>query len=269
MARARARAAGMSGTARLFVDPGSLKTGEDAGEVTLGEAQERYLCRVLRLGVGDRVVLFDGQGNEAEGEIAGVGVREVVLRVLNRREGRRRAGPEMVLLQALAKGDRFDLVVQKATELGVGRIVPVATARTVERLVGERAAQRRERWCRIAQEAARQCGRADVPEILQVMGFGEALATAGPEALRLLLWEGAAERGQGLGRVLSEKVKGDVAGEVVMAVGPEGGFTEAEVAQAAEAGFRVVGLGPRVLRTETAALAALAILGFVLGDLGD
>lgn len=258
----------MSGTARLFVDPESLRIGEDAGKVTLGEAQERYLCRVLRLGVGDRVVLFDGQGNEAEAELAGVGARQVVLRVLGRREGPRRAGPEMVLLQSLAKGDRFDLVVQKATELGVGRIVPMATARTVERLAGERAAQRRERWCRIAQEASRQCGRADVPEILQVMAFGEALAVAGPEALRLLLWEGAAERGQRLGQVLPAK-EGDVPGQVVVAVGPEGGFTEAEVALAMEAGFRAVRLGPRVLRTETAGLAALAILGFVLGDLGD
>jgi 16S rRNA (uracil1498-N3)-methyltransferase len=247
------------------VDPACLEGGEGTGEVTLGELERRYLCRVLRLGPGDRVELFDGQGNEVEAEIAWVEARRVALRLLGRREGRRAVGPEMVLLQALAKGDRFDLVVQKATELGVGRIVPVMTARSVERLAGDRAAQRRERWCRIAQEAARQCRRADVPEISPVMPLGEALAVARPEGLRLLLWEGAAERGQGLGPVLPAEAPG----QVVVAVGPEGGFTEDEVRQAALAGFRPVGLGPRVLRTETAALAALAILGFVLGDLRD
>src|SRR5262249_24407597 len=165
----------------------------------------------------------------------------------------------LALLIGLLKGEKMDWVVQKATELGVARVVPVATTHGVVKLDAERAASRRERWTRIAEEAAKQCGRADLPEIAEVSAFAEAVAAA--RGWKLLLHE--AERGQPLRAALPAS-----APEVVtVAVGPEGGFAPDEVAAARAAGFAVSGLGPRVLRAETAAIAALAVLGFVVGDL--
>jgi 16S rRNA (uracil1498-N3)-methyltransferase len=172
----------------------------------------------------------------------------------------------VTLIQALTKGDKLELVVQKATELGVARVLPVTTQRSVPRFGDAgamRALGRRARWQKIAREAARQSGRADVPEIEPVTPLSTALAAAAKDALKILLWEG--EREHALGQVLPPPP----VARVVIAVGPEGGFSVEEVEAARAAGFVSVGLGPRVLRTETAALVVLAILGFALGDLGQ
>ena len=243
---------------RLFIDPSRMA---DDVVVISGE-DHRYLTRVLRLGVGDTLILFDGVSVEAEARILRIGPRALELKVEARRPASAAARPDFTLIQALTKGDKLDFVVQKATELGVARIIPVTSARAVPRLEPMKALSRRARWQKIAREAARQSGRADVPEVEAVVDLKTALRASSPEAFRVLLWEGA--RQHGLKGVLPEERPM----RVVVATGPEGGFAEEEVEAARQAGFDVVGLGPRILRTETAALVTLAILGFVMGDLG-
>lgn len=228
---------------RLFVAPEKL-----VGERLVLDADARkYLTKVLRLAAGDEVVIFDGRGTEIEARLVNGG--ELSL-------GRRRAvalpAVAITLLQAVAKGDRMDLVVQKTTELGVTRIVPVLAARSVAR--PERAA----RWQTIAREAARQSGRADVPEVAVPVPLETALATSAE--VRFVLFEG--ERARSLRRELP-----GTAHSVALLVGPEGGFTPAEVESAEKHGFRPVGLGPRILRTETAAIVAVALVQAGLGGL--
>lgn len=244
--------------ARLFVEPALL--GND--RVRLADEDARYLTRVLRLGPGHRVTLFDGQGREADAEIERADRHGVELRVDERRRVERAAGPSLTLMVGLARGEKLDLVVQKATELGAHRVVPVATARAVLELDERRAESRQARWLKIAREAARQSGRADVPEIAAPTSFAQAMATV-DAALKLLFWEEA--RANGLRERLGAMTP---PASVAIVVGPEGGLTAAEVELARAAGFLVVGLGPRTLRAETAALAALTIVNYALGDLG-
>jgi 16S rRNA (uracil1498-N3)-methyltransferase len=244
--------------ARLFVEPALL--GDD--RVRLTDEDARYLTRVLRLGPGHHVTLFDGQGREADAAIERVDRHGVELRVGERRRVERAAGPSLTLVVGLARGEKLDLVVQKATELGAHHVVPVVTARAVLELDERRAELRRARWLKIAREAARQSGRADVPEIAAPIPFEEAM-TRTEAALKLLFWEEA--RASGLRERLAAMTP---PASVAVVVGPEGGLTAAEVELARAAGFLVAGLGPRILRAETAALAALTIVNYALGDLG-
>jgi 16S rRNA (uracil1498-N3)-methyltransferase len=220
---------------------------------------------VLRLAIDDTVLLFDGESTEARARIVRVGPRAMELQVEERHAVEAVTRPEVTLIQGLAKGDKLDFVVQKATELGVIRFIAVTTARAVQRLdAGQlRTLSRRARWQKIAREAARQSGRADVPDVEGVTSLSTALHAAAKDALKLILWEGA--RQTSLRSVLPTTPPQ----QIVIAVGPEGGFTTEEIETARHAGFVPVGLGPRILRTETAALVALAILGYALGDLGS
>jgi len=243
---------------RLFVLPERLCD----ETVVLGGEDHRYLFRVLRLRAGDEVVLFDGAGHEARARIERVGPRAAELRVLERSARAAAAGPEITLLVGIPKGDKMELVVQKATELGATRIVPMRTARSIGPAEVTRQAARRQRWIKIAREAARQCGRNDVPDVAAPVELAAALAAAPADALRLLFWEDArAVR-------LRDRLPVERPARIVVAVGPEGGFEANEVEIARQAGFEVVGLGPRTLRAETAAMAALAVVGFAVGDLG-
>jgi 16S rRNA (uracil1498-N3)-methyltransferase len=248
--------------ARLFVEPQRLA--DDV--VVLADEDHRYLTRVLRLTPGDQVTLFDGTSVEAVGHITRVGPRALEVKIDERRQVASIDRPHVTLIQALAKGDKLELVVQKATELGVMRVIPVTTTRAITKLDAGalRTLSRRARWQKIARDAARQSGRLDVPDVEGVTTLATALAASPKEALKLILWEGA--RQTGIASVLpaaDEKPR-----QIVIAVGPEGGFAPDEVELARQNGFVAVGLGPRILRTETAALVTLSILGFALGDLG-
>jgi 16S rRNA (uracil1498-N3)-methyltransferase len=243
--------------ARLFVEPSRLS--EEI--VVIAGEDHRYLTRVLRLGIDDTLLLFDGIGVEADARIIRVGPRALELKVEARRPATPLERPEITLIQALTKGDKLDVVVQKATELGVQRIIPVTSARSVPRLEAMRALGRRARWQKIAREASRQSGRADVPEVESVMPIVAALRSAG-DAFKIMMWEGARQHG------LREVMPGEKPKRIVIATGPEGGFSIEEVEAARASGFHVVGLGPRILRTETAALVTISILGYALGDLG-
>jgi 16S rRNA (uracil1498-N3)-methyltransferase len=257
---------------RLFVER------LQAGEISVAGADWRYLTVVRRARVGDLVTLFDGKGNEAPAAIVAIDAARAVLRAEEPRPAVTGAPLPITLVMALLKGEKMDLVAQKCTELGVARIVPAAAARSVVRLDHERAVGRVARWRKIAREAARQCGRADAPEILSPLPFAEALTAAsvpggagvsgGPGGTwHALLHEG--ERAVPLRSAFP--APGASAPPLVsaaIAVGPEGGFTPDEVDIARAGGWHIVGFGPRVLRAETAALAAVTVLAHALGDLG-
>lgn len=240
--------------ARLYLPPERLTT----DRVVLADEAHRYLHRVLRLGPGDQLVVFDGRGQEVEAVIEASGGRETSLRLGARRQ---MPGPRVsvTLLQAIPKGDRMDLLVQKTTELGLRRLCPVVSARSVVQ-PGDGAGRLR-RWRTIAEEAARQCGRADLPVIEAPVPLATALAeaTAGG-GRRLLVWE--ATQGAPLRRALA----GDESA-VTLLVGPEGGFEASEVEAARQAGFEAVGLGRLILRSETAGLISVALVQAALGEL--
>jgi 16S rRNA (uracil1498-N3)-methyltransferase len=221
----------------------------------LTEEARHHLRDVLRLAPGEAVELFDGRGAAWEARIE-PGFEGLAL-------GPRRSaaprGTPLHLLFALAKGEKNELVIQKATELGAARLVPFAAERSVVRLDEGRGEARAVRWRRIAAEASRQCGRADLPEVAAPASLAAALAGV-PEGFRLVVFHG--DGGAPLGSLGLEGAAG-----VAAVVGPEGGLDEGELSACRAAGALVAGLGPRTLRAETAAIAAVALLQALVGDL--
>jgi 16S rRNA (uracil1498-N3)-methyltransferase len=240
---------------RLYV-PGERLAGP---HVTLAGPEHRHLARVLRARPGETLTLFDGAGGEVDAQVVRVDRSETELRLGARRVV---AGPTVAitLLSAVPRGPRMDFLVQKTAELGVARIVPVLTERSVARPDGD--AGRRGRWQKIAQEAARQSGRADVPAVDPPVSLAGALALPGLPERRLALFE--AERGRSLRAALA----GAAPAPTALLVGPEGGFAAPELAAAGAAGFEPVGLGDRILRVETAAIVAVALVADASGMLG-
>lgn len=222
----------------------------------LTEEARHYLRDVLRLPPGAAVELFDGQGAVFEATIE---PGFAALAVGARREAAV-AGPALSLLFALSKGEKGELVVQKATELGVARLCPWAAERSVLKLEEQKGRERAERWRRIAEEAARQCGRADVPEVTAPLGLVAVLAAV-PAGHRLVVLHGPG--GAPLATLGLEEAAG-----VALVVGPEGGLTDGELSACEAAGAVRGSLGPRTLRAETAAIAGVAVLQAVAGDLG-
>ncbi|MCS6911663.1 MAG: 16S rRNA (uracil(1498)-N(3))-methyltransferase [Myxococcales bacterium] len=238
---------------RIFLPPGQ-RLPMPGETLSLGAEGRHRLLRVLRLSAGDRVLLLDGSAR-AEAVLLADGALRI-----ERREPAAALPGRVMLLLALLKGDKMDWVVQKAVELGVGRLLPVACARSVRRLEPARARMQQRRWQRIAMAAAEQCRRDDVPAIELPCDLETAMAEAQQAPLRLLVWEGAA------GPPLRASLPPAPPARIALLVGPEGGLAPEEVAAARQAGFILCGLGPRILRAETAALAALAVLADWAGD---
>lgn len=244
----------------FFVEPKDTQE----GRVTLTGPDVHHIRRVLRLKPGDHIVVSDGQGRLSRVRLERLTEESAEGVVLEAAEALSPKGPSITLAQALPKARKFDFIIQKAVELGVERIVPLATRRAVVRLEGSRAAERLERWRRIAREAAKQCRRPSVAEVAPLVDMETFLSSLGPPEAgqgRLLLWEDAVEP---LGETLERLGR---PASLICLVGPEGGFEEAEAARAVEMGFAATSLGPRVLRTETAPVALLAILQYALGGL--
>ncbi|HEY6941241.1 16S rRNA (uracil(1498)-N(3))-methyltransferase [Dokdonella sp.] len=223
-----------------------------------GQAGE-HLARVLRLERGHPLRLFDGEGGEFEGEIASLTKRAVTAHVLEPVPGADRESPLRITLgQGIARGEKMDWILQKATELGVARIVPLVTDRTEVKLDAERAGRRLAHWHAVLASACEQCGRNRLPELAAPMKLADWAAALGDEAgLRLVL----DPHGDASARSLEPGTR------ATLVVGPEGGLSEHDLATLAQARFRGLGLGPRILRTETAGLAALAALQAIHGDL--
>ena len=241
---------------RLFV-PGERL---DGPRLTLTGPEHRHIGLVLRARPGDALTLFDGAGGEVEAEVIRVDRTETELALGARRVV---AGPaaSLTLFCAVPRGPRMDFLVQKTSELGVARIVPVVTERSVARPGAEGTDGKRARWERIAREAARQCGRADLPLVDPPVALAEALAGPHLPTRRLALFEGERSRS------LRAALEGTQPAATALLVGPEGGFAPAELAVARAAGFEAVGLGERILRVETAAIVAVALVAAAYGML--
>jgi 16S rRNA (uracil1498-N3)-methyltransferase len=243
-------------TTRLFVS-GELING---AEIVLEGDRARYLGRVLRLRVGDGVNVFNGDGEEFAATIAAMSKGTTTLSIAASLETRVESPLKIHLVQGISRGERMDFVVQKATELGVKRITPVMTEYGVVKLDAKRADKRREHWQGVAASACEQSGRVRLPLVDAPLPlkdwFGARPADVDAE---LILQPGAPSP---LACVSAPQTK------VCLLIGPEGGFSDTEFEDAAIAGFRPVSLGPRVLRTETAAVAALAVMQSMWGDLG-
>ncbi|OFZ89160.1 MAG: 16S rRNA (uracil(1498)-N(3))-methyltransferase [Betaproteobacteria bacterium RBG_16_64_18] len=240
-----------SAAPRFFVD-GPLAPG---AEVDLADRVVRHVA-VLRLRIGDPLTLFDGSGGEYEGTLSRVTRNAVRARVLAWRDLERESGIQITLAQGLCASDRMDFAMQKATELGVRAIRPLATERSLVRLSEERADRRLAHWRNVVTAACEQCGRNRLPEVHAVATLGEFLSGAHADAQRLLLSPSGAVR-------LRELAPAD---RVIVLIGPEGGLSEDEQGRVRMAGFTAVRIGPRVLRTETAPLAAIAALQAMWGD---
>jgi 16S rRNA (uracil1498-N3)-methyltransferase len=235
---------------------------DGAARLPLEPAAARHLTRVLRMRGGDALNVFDGAGRERRARIASARGEAVELELGEPLAVTPESPLAITLAQGVSRSERMDYAIQKATELGVKRIVPLMTQRSVVKLDASKATARLEHWRAVAISACEQCGRATLPEIEPPRPLAEYLAVraggAAPTALRLVLLPGAATGPAALPAPLAA---------VELLVGPEGGLEDEESALALGAGFRGLRLGPRILRTETAAAAAIAALQVLRGDL--
>jgi 16S rRNA (uracil1498-N3)-methyltransferase len=231
--------------------------------VELPTGAARHLVRVLRLAPGAPLTAFNGQGGEFDGVIEAVQRSVVTVRIGSHRSIERESPLDITLLQGIARGEKMDLILQKATELGVSRIVPLTSTRSTVRLTAETAARKQEHWQAVVVSACEQCGRNRVPTVARPAALTDAVQAA-PQGLSLVLAPDA--EAEGPGTLLTPHGAAGNWPPITLLIGPEGGLDVAEIAAASLAGFVKCRLGPRVLRTETAALTALAALQCVAGD---
>ncbi|MEN6390284.1 MAG: 16S rRNA (uracil(1498)-N(3))-methyltransferase [Syntrophomonas sp.] len=245
---------------RFFVEPENIK-GEWA---LLDAAQTRHIQVVLRLLPGEIIGLFDGRGSEYKARLEDLEGACYTTRLLSQEQQSREPGLRLYLVQSLAKGDKMDFIVQKAVEIGIYGIYPVESERSIVSLSPERAAKKVERWQSIAREACKQCKRSYIPPVYPVQSLKQYISNCGQHQ-DILLYEDSQTRG------LKELLRdpglswGD---EMGIIIGPEGGFTPEEVRAARDRGIQAGGLGPRILRTETAGLVAASIILYERNELG-
>jgi 16S rRNA (uracil1498-N3)-methyltransferase len=243
---------------RFFIAPEAVQ----GDEIVVSGDLHAHMVRVLRLGSGDLVCLATADGRQFQVEIVETGPDRATARILKASVITPPVAPPMTLYQAFPKGDKLELVIEKGTELGAHAFVLFPAERSVAKPPADRLEAKRERWQRIAREASRQCGRPHVPAVEAVPSLEEALKRSARQEARFILWEAAPHN------TLRQALSVPPPASIALLVGPEGGFSPAEAHLALDHGFTEVSLGPRILRTETAGLAALAVLQHVWGDLG-
>lgn len=244
---------------RFIIPPHAV----DANHVTITGDLFHHIVHVLRLKKGVRIRLADGSGLEYTGIIRRVSGESISVNLEETRTApATESGPRITLYQGIPRSDKLELILQKCTELGVAGIVPFLASRSVARVPTERLKEKLERWQRIVREAARQSNRTSVPDISFAGELAEVLAQT-EYPVKLLLWE--KEQAGTLKKVLAEFPPPE---RIAVIVGPEGGLTAEEVASAVKCGFIAVSLGKRIIRTETAGPAIVAILQFYWGDMG-
>jgi 16S rRNA (uracil1498-N3)-methyltransferase len=255
---------------RFFI-PGNVRLGRVA---TIEGRDANHITRVLRMGPGETIDIVDSSGKEYSALIKSGSEDRIILDVVSEgREMCREPSVFITILQGLPKSDKMDIVVRRNTEIGVSRFVPVITERSVSRPEKAAQAKRVSRWRRIAEEASKQSGRQRIPDVLDVVGFDDALLLAtrevarcvgeGLECLILFPWE--LETSQGIKGILRESPG---VREIMCFVGPEGGFSHNEAEKAVRHGARTCSLGPRILRTETCALVLSSIILYETGEMG-
>ncbi len=251
----------------FFVEPSQVHSEEI--EILGGDVN--HISHVLRMKAGEEIVVSDGYGNEYGCRLCRFTDTAVYAAILEKRRVASELSSSITLFQCLPKGDKMELIIQKAVELGVSRIVPVASKRCVVKLDAKREANKRKRWQAVAESAAKQSGRAMIPTVQSAVGFSEALLQAKEQDVCLIPYECAGELledGQDSAmertrKILSHIEKGQSIG---VFIGPEGGFEKEEVEAARKMGAQPVSLGRRILRTETAGLCILSVLMFQLEE---
>jgi 16S rRNA (uracil1498-N3)-methyltransferase len=236
---------------RFFISPDQV-----AGPlITISGEDVRHIGAVLRMKPGDELLLCDGQGTEYSAKIIHVDRTEIKTEIVSKTR-REIAYPRVTLGQGLPKSDKMDWIVQKATELGVASIVPLVTERTIVKIRDEE--KRVSRWQKICREAAMQSNRPDIPSVGHIIAFNDFLLTpdTGPGTLLLLPWE------EGTAPIKEVLRKNPDIDQIIVLIGPEGGFSATEATSAKERGFHLVSLGPNILRTETAAIAVLSMISY-------
>jgi 16S rRNA (uracil1498-N3)-methyltransferase len=244
---------------RFYAPPQAFAS--DAKSVTLSAEETRHVRDVLRLKSGDEVYVFDGAGREVRGQVQSITRDSTEVSVSDEVEPARPESPlTLTLAVALLKGEKFDLVVQKMTELGVVRVIPVITARADIKIRNDDDAERKLiRWRRITLEASKQCGRARLMDVENPSAFHDFVERPGGDELRLMFSERGGESLAAAGNQKSDPA--------TALVGSEGGWTNEEIDQARDAGWKIVTLGGRILRAETAAIVVSALLQNRFGDL--
>ncbi|MBP3973579.1 16S rRNA (uracil(1498)-N(3))-methyltransferase [Pseudoxanthomonas spadix] len=228
-------------------------------EIALPEDAAAHLARVLRLRQGDACVLFNGDGHDYHAQLLRIDRREVVAAVTGARAVDTESPLHITLLQGIARGEKMDLILQKATELGVAALLPVDSERSEVRLTGERLHKRLAHWRGVVVAACEQSGRARVPQVAEPQALLAAAAALPADSVRLLL--------DPQGAHALKMLAAPASGQVVIAIGPEGGWSPRDRKALETHRFQGLRLGPRVLRTETAGLAAIAAVQALLGDL--
>ncbi len=243
----------MSDPVRFFVPAESLQ----GDQIVISGEPYHHLHKVLRLKAGAIVLLLDGHGLCCEVRIEEMHTEQATTSLLRQWQETQTSLP-ITLLQALPKGDKFDLILQKGTELGVSSFQAIETEHAIPNLHAARLKKRQQRWQRIASEAARQSRRTFLPEVRSLQKLSSVLEESSND-LKLVLWEAGSVS-------LAEALPATPPAGVRLLIGPEGGFSRAEMRAITAAGFQAVHLGPRILRTETAGLAATPILQYLYGD---
>ena len=242
----------------FFVEPGQVH--DNYVEILGGDVN--HMKNVLRMKPGEEITISDGFGHEYSCNVSELTEDSVRAEILERREVSVELPSRLVLFQCLPKGDKMELIVQKAVELGASAVVPVASRRCVVKLDAKKADNKVKRWQAISESAAKQAGRGLIPDIHPLMTYKEALLYASDKEHILVPFEHA-ENMQATRDALSAVKPGE---QVAIFIGPEGGFEDEEIAQAENCGAQAITLGRRILRTETAGMAVLAMLGYVLEE---
>ena len=240
---------------RFYIPPDAIK----GGKIYAGKEESRHIASVMRLKEGDGVTVFDGSGKEYIGRIESIKNKNVIIGIEKSFTAAEKPSAEISLAQVLIKKDKMDYIVEKATELGAAAIIPLETERSVIHADKTREVHKFERWQKIAIAAAKQCGRNDLPEIKSITPFKEMLRSFADYDIVIMpcLFEGTIPLKDALKKIKDPK-------KMLLLIGPEGDFTPDEIARAEREGALLVSLGKLVLKSDTAAVAALAILNHSL-----
>lgn len=231
-------------------------------ELSIQGQDAQHISKVLRLQVGEQIIVVAPDGSTGTAQIASISIDKVMLSLQETIAEEKEASIDVYLAQGLPKSDKMDYIVQKAVELGIKGIYPMEAEHSVVQYDHAKKTARCQRWQKIAAEAAKQCGRTAVPVVEPIAGLASILAAVDADTIVIMLYEGQAAQG------LKQTLAHHKAEKYVLLVGPEGGFSAKEVALCQTHGACIVTLGPRILRTETAALAGVAMVMYEYGDLG-
>jgi 16S rRNA (uracil1498-N3)-methyltransferase len=244
---------------RFFIQDG-VSVGR---QIVIRGSEGHHIAKVLRLGPGDRIAIFDGSGFDYEAEILEVPRSGVQTKILRKYPSRPESQARITVAQALLKGKKMDILLRQMTELGVSTWVPFLAKRSVPNPNHLRRADRLERWRTIVKESLKQCRRGEFTQVHSIASFTEMLLLAPSDATKLIFWENAQRHLKTAIRNVSRD-----SSDVWIVLGPEGGFEEKEIQAAEAAGFMPVSLGNRILRAETASLAACALMQYIFEDMG-